>query len=68
MAVANTLAYYGTATITALKCFIVQTLGWKGQLVTNAIAYNAEALFTTVKSFKVSAQELVFFDECLLEN
>jgi hypothetical protein len=29
MAVANTLAYYDTATITAVKCFIVQALGWK---------------------------------------
>jgi hypothetical protein len=28
MAVANTLAYYDTATITAVKCFIVQAPGW----------------------------------------
>jgi hypothetical protein len=68
MTVTNTLSYYGTATITAVKCFIVQALGWKGQPVTNAIAYNAELLFAAVKSFKVSSQELVFFDECLLEN
>jgi hypothetical protein len=30
MEMANTLAYYGTATITAVKCFIVQA---PGQLV-----------------------------------
>jgi hypothetical protein len=28
MAVANTLAYYDTATITAVKSFIVQAPGW----------------------------------------
>ena len=41
MAVANTLAYYVTATITAVKSFIVQApgLGWKGLPGTNTLAY-----------------------------
>jgi hypothetical protein len=39
MAVANTLAYYITATITAVKSFIVQALGWKSLPRTNTPAY-----------------------------
>jgi len=40
MEVANTLAYYNTATITAVKCFIVQAPG-----------YYENSLITAVKSF-----------------
>ncbi len=36
---ANALAYYDTATITAVKCFIVQALGWKDPPGTNTPTY-----------------------------
>ncbi len=40
MEVANTLAYYYTATITAVKGFIVQALGWKYFLKKNNLLEN----------------------------
>ncbi len=45
---ANTLAYYDTATITAVKSFIVQA---PGVLMINTLVYYENPYITTLKSF-----------------
>ncbi len=44
MAVTNTLTYYDTAKITAVKSSLVQAPGCKGLPGTNALAYLASSL------------------------
>jgi hypothetical protein len=50
MEVANTLAYYDTATITAVKCFIVQAPGFK-PLNLSAVATDANAAALHYENF-----------------
>ncbi len=47
MAMANTLAYYDKATITAVKSFIVQATWPKNRLLSNAAAAAALQSFET---------------------
>jgi hypothetical protein len=49
MAVANTLAYYDTETLAAVKSFIVYDPGCKGLPGVNASAYLASLLVTKKK-------------------
>jgi hypothetical protein len=43
MAIANTLPYYDMATLTAVKSFLPQPLGWKRMAVASILAYHNTA-------------------------
>jgi hypothetical protein len=55
MVLPNTLAYYNTATITAVKSCIVEASGWKRMTLPNTLAYYDMATITVVKSYIVEA-------------
>jgi hypothetical protein len=59
VAVGNTLAYYDTATITAVKSFMAKVLGKKRLAVANTPVYNNVEMNTKVKSFIARVQGIL---------